>query len=588
MRAAIYCRKSTEQNGVADDVRSVARQEADCRRFVGSRDGWSVADVYVDDAVSGALFQDRPGLQRLLRDAQAGAFDALVAYDLDRLGRHTQRTRQLLYDLADRGIEVWLSSTGQRVDLDSMEGGIITDLTTRFAQWERDKARTRTRAGHRRKAELGYIVGSKLFGFDNVRGDDKNVHRRINEAEAAIVRDIFSRFAHGETIRQIALRLNEQGILSPRGHGWGISSVRSTLANPYYRGERIWGRSRKAYGRELGQRTRGRFGRTREQGQIAQPDESQWVRGRTDRIIDAEVLREVDARLSANRARWLQSVERGGRHPERAHGTYLLSGGMLVCPVCDGHLEAHRGCYVCSTRRRMPGCCHNLIELPIDWTDHGVLNVLEGTLLVPAYVDELVASVATPQADPTARLEGEREKLRGEIDNLVRAVAGGSAPASVLAAIEERERRLARIESELRQPRPANIDQGRLRAALTQRIRDWREALRGETKVARLVVRRLIGPITVWEEEPFAPLPKEFRKYAERGLEHLTYDDVSMPGATVRWEAPTNSGGGGLLRGLVQDGLSSAGSDVATDARRPAARWNEACCCSHQSQEESR
>ena len=42
MIAAIYARKSTEQNGVADDAKSVARQVEHARAYA-SRKGWIVA-----------------------------------------------------------------------------------------------------------------------------------------------------------------------------------------------------------------------------------------------------------------------------------------------------------------------------------------------------------------------------------------------------------------------------------------------------------------------------------------------------------------------------------------------------------------
>ena len=55
MMAAIYARKSTEQNGADADAKSVARQIESARAFATAR-GWAVADehVYADDAVSGA------------------------------------------------------------------------------------------------------------------------------------------------------------------------------------------------------------------------------------------------------------------------------------------------------------------------------------------------------------------------------------------------------------------------------------------------------------------------------------------------------------------------------------------------------
>src|SRR5206468_11765727 len=68
MITAIYARKSTEQNGVADEAKSVTRQIEHARAYA-ERKGWTVADehVYSDDGVSGALFGDkRPGLARLL------------------------------------------------------------------------------------------------------------------------------------------------------------------------------------------------------------------------------------------------------------------------------------------------------------------------------------------------------------------------------------------------------------------------------------------------------------------------------------------------------------------------------------------
>ena len=54
MIAAIYARKSTEQNGVADDTKSVTSQVEHARAYA-ARKGWIVAEdhVYLDDGISG-------------------------------------------------------------------------------------------------------------------------------------------------------------------------------------------------------------------------------------------------------------------------------------------------------------------------------------------------------------------------------------------------------------------------------------------------------------------------------------------------------------------------------------------------------
>jgi DNA invertase Pin-like site-specific DNA recombinase len=67
MIAAIYARKSTEQIGVADDQKSVARQIEHARAYAAAR-GWTVdeASVFIDDGISGAEFANRPGFLRLM------------------------------------------------------------------------------------------------------------------------------------------------------------------------------------------------------------------------------------------------------------------------------------------------------------------------------------------------------------------------------------------------------------------------------------------------------------------------------------------------------------------------------------------
>ena len=74
------------------------------------------------------------------------------------------------------------------------------------------------------------------------------------------------------------------------------------------------------------------------------------------------------------------------------------------------------------------------------------------------------------------------------------------------------------IASAYRTERP-DID--KLRDALMQRAEQWKATLRAEPKVARLLLRRLVGPLTLWEE-------------SEGG---------------VRWDAPISASS--LLEGLV-------------------------------------
>ena len=73
--------------------------------------------------------------------------------------------------------------------------------------------------------------------------------RRINEAEAEIVRRIFAEYAAGRSPRAIALRLNQGGVPGPRGGQWRDTAIRGhitrgtgILNNELYIGRLVWNR----------------------------------------------------------------------------------------------------------------------------------------------------------------------------------------------------------------------------------------------------------------------------------------------------------------------------------------------------------
>ena len=89
MTAAVYARKSTEQTGIADEQKSVARQIEHARQYA-KRKGWTVADehIYVDDGISGAEFSNRPGFVGMMNVLKPRtAFQVLIMSEESRLGR---------------------------------------------------------------------------------------------------------------------------------------------------------------------------------------------------------------------------------------------------------------------------------------------------------------------------------------------------------------------------------------------------------------------------------------------------------------------------------------------------------------------
>ena len=87
-RCAIYTRKSTE-HGLDLEFNSLDAQREACEAYIKSQasEGWqAVPKRYDDPAYSGGNI-DRPALQRLLKDIEAGLIDVVVVYKIDRLTR---------------------------------------------------------------------------------------------------------------------------------------------------------------------------------------------------------------------------------------------------------------------------------------------------------------------------------------------------------------------------------------------------------------------------------------------------------------------------------------------------------------------
>lgn len=108
----------------------------------------------------------------------------------------------------------------------------------------------RTRSGggklrHRRRRRTSGrcspdTVGGRVFGYDNVKVDG-HMERRINPREAAVVRDIFVRYAKGEGLRTITKALNAGRVPSPRPQngrpsGWSPTTIFTVVRRELYRG----------------------------------------------------------------------------------------------------------------------------------------------------------------------------------------------------------------------------------------------------------------------------------------------------------------------------------------------------------------
>ena len=134
--------------------------------------------------------------------------------DEDRLGREQIETAWVLKQLITAGVRVFSYLQDRERTLDSPTEKLLLSVSTFADEMEREKARQRTYDALARKAEAGHVTGGRVFGYANVAVDG-HVERRIDEAEAVVVRRIFELAAAGMGTRRIAHTLNAEGALSP-------------------------------------------------------------------------------------------------------------------------------------------------------------------------------------------------------------------------------------------------------------------------------------------------------------------------------------------------------------------------------------
>src|SRR5579875_2069397 len=133
MSVALYCRVSTEEQAVSGF--SIDHQKERLIAYCKSQ-GWDNFSIYVDDGCTGTNL-DRPQMQRLIRDVQAGLINTVLVYKLDRLSRKQKDVLYLLEDLFERHQVVFRSAT-EPFDTSTSLGRAMIGILAVFGQLERD------------------------------------------------------------------------------------------------------------------------------------------------------------------------------------------------------------------------------------------------------------------------------------------------------------------------------------------------------------------------------------------------------------------------------------------------------------------
>ena len=209
VRCAIYTRKSTDQ-GLEQDFNSLDAQYEASQAYIQSQAhaGWTLLRAKYDDGGFSGGDTDRPALQRLLADVQAGKIDVIVVYKVDRLTRSLADFAKLV-ELFDKHNVSFVSVTQQFNTTTSM-GRLTLNVLLSFAQFEREVTSERIRDKISASKRKGLWVG----GMAPLGYDTKDRRITVNEAEADRVRTIFRRYAELGSLNLLMADLRKRGIVT--------------------------------------------------------------------------------------------------------------------------------------------------------------------------------------------------------------------------------------------------------------------------------------------------------------------------------------------------------------------------------------
>lgn len=364
MRVGVYIRVSTQRQAEAQTI------EQQLGRLLprAEEQGWTIEpeNIFRDDGYSGATLK-RPGLERLRDRAAVRHLDRLLVTAPDRLARNYVHQVLLLEEIEATGCQVQFLDRPMSQDPHDQ---LLLQIRGAVAEYERTLIAERMRRGRLAKLKAGLLLPwtRAPYGYrlDPERPRDP-AGVRVDEAEAAAVREMFTWYAEEESsLYRLAKKLQDDGVPAPRGHWrWNVATLRGILSNPCYTGTvwagRVWRRGLSAKDRApAGSETKSHLELPREDWVAVAPIPA---------LVSQELFERVEAKLARNR----QFASRNNTaHP------YLVR-NLVRCGLCGLSCQGTRrkgyAYYICRGKAHPIQSCRDE-KCPARFAPAGALDEL--------------------------------------------------------------------------------------------------------------------------------------------------------------------------------------------------------------------
>ena len=391
IRAAVYCRKSTE-HGLGQEFNSIDAQREACEAYVATMKhaGWvCLPEHYSDGGWSGGN-TERPALQRLLGDVEAGNIDAVVVHRIDRLSRSLLDFTQMLTTFERRGVS--FASVTQSFDTASSMGRLTMHILSSFSEFERSMISERIRDKISAQRRRGMWCGGRpVLGYE-VDRSGLSPRLVVNEDEATRVRAIFALYLELGGLMAVVEELRRRGWCAKSwttkagtqrgGQPFDKANLHLLLTNPIVAGKIV------------------------HKGAVHD--------GLHEAIINAAVFAKVQSRLAANcRAKSAFGM---------ASATGALLRGLLRCKACDSAM-VHTMCkrksrvyryYACARGARHGAASCPSGSLPGAEIERFVIEQVKAVLQRPEFARAALKEAKLIAADPAIDIAS----IRAAIDDI--------------------------------------------------------------------------------------------------------------------------------------------------------------------------
>lgn len=425
MNVVIYARFSSH----SQTEQSIEGQLKVCYEFAAAND-YTVVEEYIDRAQSGTSTDNRQRFQKMISDSDKHTFEGVLVYQLDRFARNRYDSAINKARLKKNGVRV--ISAKENIS-DDASGILVEGVLESMAEYYSAELSQKIHRGMAINAEKCLSNGSNPgLGF---KVTDKGEFY-VDPDEAAIVREIYERYASGETKTEIIRDMQRRKIKTSLGKEFSPNSLSRLLSNKRYIGVYLY--------------------------------KGQETPGGMPRILDDELFYRVQDMMNKNKTA-----------PARTHGEgeYLLT-TKLFCGYCKEMMTGYGGTgksgrayhyYACKKAKKKK--CHKKIVHKKFIEDLVVAECLK------LLTDEKIAFIAKKVAEECGKnpdnisireLKAAIKEADTAIENLWKGIEQGQAVDMLTERIQKRQEEKEALETQLaiEENKRINLTEPQIRAFL--------------------------------------------------------------------------------------------------------------------------